>query len=64
MLCLFPQVHIVFSHVTQFIEGSAVLNDDTPRGLGWFSEQAFESGKKHENMAFFNLYVEDNLVLS
>ena len=38
------QVHIVFTHITQFIDGMADLNGGKLLGLGLFSEQAFESG--------------------
>ena len=38
------QVHIVFTHITQFIDSMADLNDGKLLGLGLFSEQAFESG--------------------
>ena len=39
-------MHIVFTHVTQFIDGMAELNGGKLLGLGLFSEQAFESGTK------------------
>ena len=44
-----PKVHIVFQHIIEFLDLVNRDTEDMPKGLGYFSEQAFES--VHSDMA-------------